>query len=62
MDDGCPVCDWDGEVARTHDYRHAYYTHIIVTGDGDMFKGPTCTEPTRPPRNGLVSRVLGWLR
>jgi len=54
MTDGCPVCDWEGEVARTHDDEHRYYTHIIVK-DGEIFEGRTCSERTQPKRRGLVA-------
>jgi len=53
---GCPSCDWDGEVAVTHDRTHRYYTHVIVE-DGEMFKGRTCSERIRPRKPGLVERV-----
>lgn len=54
---GCPSCDWGGEVAVTHDRTHRYYTHVIVK-DGEVFKGRTCSERTRPIKRGLVERVV----
>lgn len=59
-DDGCPVCDWDGEVATTHDYTHEYHTHVVVR-DGELFRGPTCSMRTRP-RGGskLLARLRRW--
>lgn len=60
-DDGCPVCDWDGEVARQHDRSHRYYTHVIVK-DGELFKGRTCSERTRPKKQSLVDRATGIFR
>lgn len=61
LSDGCPVCGWSGEVARTCDYSHNYYTHIIVQ-DGEMFWGKTCSMRTRPERPSLLSRLLGAVR
>lgn len=55
MSDGCPVCNWSGEVAHTHDYTHQYYTHVIVN-NGEVFKGKTCSERTRPKR-GLIEQL-----
>jgi hypothetical protein len=61
MSDGCPVCDWDGEVAQTHDYDHRYYTHVIIK-NGEMFRGKTCSERTQPRKPGLVERVANAMR
>jgi len=61
MSDGCPVCDWDGEVAVTHDLTHRYYTHVIVR-DGEVSGGRTCSMRTQPERLGLLSRLAGLLR
>jgi hypothetical protein len=59
--DGCPVCDWDGQVAETHDHNHRYYTHVVVK-DGELLKGRTCSERTRPKKRGLVERTAEALR
>jgi len=53
---GCPVCGWDGEVAVTSDYEHEYYTHVI-TKDGEMFRGSTCSMRTRPQRKRLIDEL-----
>jgi len=60
MTDGCPVCDWDGKVAATHDYDHEYYTHLIIE-DGEMFRGKTCSRRTRPRRGALakIRSIIG---
>lgn len=50
--DGCPVCDWSGRVAETHDYTHRYYTHVKVV-DGEILSGKTCSIGTRPKRSFL---------
>jgi hypothetical protein len=57
---GCPNCDWGGEVAVTHDHTHRYYTHVIVE-HGEVFKGRTCSQRTRPKKRGLVGRVADIL-
>lgn len=57
MTQGCEVCDWDGEVAVTHDYTHEYYTHVIVK-DGEVFKGKTCSKRTRKKKPTLFQRLL----
>lgn len=53
---GCPCCDWSGEVARTHDYTHRYYTHVIIR-DGEIFQGKTCSQRTKPKRS-LLGRLF----
>jgi hypothetical protein len=55
---GCPECDWGGEVAVTHDYDHVYHTHVIVR-DGEVFRGSTCSRRTRPKKKGIMARVFG---
>jgi hypothetical protein len=57
---GCPVCDWRGEVAQTHDRTHNYYTHIIVRGN-EIFRGDTCSERTQPRDPGPATRLWRWL-
>ncbi len=57
-DRGCPVCEWDGRVAETHDADHRYYTHVIIK-DGEYFEGRTCSERTRPRKPSLLERLLG---
>lgn len=59
--DGCPVCDWEGEIAQTHDRSHRYYTHVVVE-DGELFRGRTCSERTRPKKPGLLARIMAALR
>jgi hypothetical protein len=51
----CPVCEWDGDVARTHDSTHRYYTHVAEVDD-ELLRGRTCSERTRP-RRGLLERL-----
>lgn len=60
MTEGCPVCDWEGEIARTHDYTHEYYTHVVIK-DGEMFKGKTCSMRTKP-KQSLTERLISILR
>lgn len=53
---GCDVCDWEGPVARSHDYRHRYYTHTVMV-DGSVFRGKTCSMRTKPKRTGLLTKL-----
>lgn len=55
-DNGCGVCEWEGDVAVTNDSSHVYYTHVIVR-DGEMFKGKTCSRRTKPKSGGPLSFV-----
>lgn len=57
--EGCPVCDWDGNVATTHDYDHEYYTHHVEI-NGEMFQGKTCSRRTKQ-RDGLLTPIRRWL-
>lgn len=57
---GCGVCDWDGHVTVATDYDHAYYTHCIITDDGEVFEGRQCSKRTRP-RPDLLSQLREWL-
>ena len=57
---GCPVCDWRGEVAQTHDRTHSYYTHVIVR-DGEIFSGQQCSERRQPRAPGALTRLWRWL-
>lgn len=57
MTDGCPVCDWEGDVATTHDSTHVYYTHTIVE-NGELFRGKTCSMRTKPKKKGFIGRIL----
>jgi hypothetical protein len=59
--DGCRVCEWDGEVAETHDRSHRYYTHVIVK-NGEVLKGRTCSERTRPRAPTLLQRLKAVFR
>lgn len=58
--DGCPECDWRGEVAVTHDYTHEYFTHVIVR-DGQLFTGHKCSRRTRERRKGVIARLFSWV-
>lgn len=57
---GCPKCEWDGEVAITHDYTHEYFTHVIIQ-NGELFHGGKCTRRIRERRQGPLSRFFAWL-
>lgn len=53
-DNGCPVCDWDGEVSHTYDAHHNYYTHVILK-DNEVFEGQTCSERRQPTQSTLTA-------
>jgi len=57
---GCPQCDWDGEVAVTHDYDHVYYTHVIVR-NRELFVGNKCSRRTKERREGPLTRLFRLL-
>ena len=57
---GCPECDWNGEVAVTHDYTHEYFTHVIVR-NGELFFGNKCSRRTRERRKGPLTRLFARL-
>lgn len=53
---GCPICGWDGEIARTYDRKYEYYTHIIER-DGEIFKGNTCSQRKGSSEKGMYQRI-----
>lgn len=55
--DGCPCCDWDGQIAETHDRTREYFTHVIVKR-GEVFRGKTCNRPSHPTRRSFLRRLL----
>ena len=59
MSEGCPVCDWRGEIATTHDSSTEYYTHIIVR-DGEIFTGKTCSMRTKPKNKVYSLSYFRW--
>lgn len=54
--EGCPICEWDREIAVSHDRTHKYYTHVAVI-DGELLKGRTCSMRTTPKKKSITSRI-----
>jgi len=59
MSEGCPICDWSGEVAITSDRSHEYYTHVVLM-EGEMLRGRTCSMRTRERSPPPLDRLLPW--
>lgn len=41
---GCPLCEWNGDIAETHDRTTMYYTHVEIR-DGTLVDLGQCSEP-----------------